>query len=322
MDYGVEMILLAISCICLVLAVILCHPAVKGYVLPLWKRITRWGLIVLAVLNLGWDIFIYKDIYEDLDPPKSTLAIQLDGLAKFPDLHNMTSQEMDYWQQEQIRRGRMDPRRTSFDQQQILYFNQTFANTFGIKEAKRLSYQQRREMMADYIDQLNSGSINIIFEESFNPHSYGSLGDEIDNNLKYETWSKYSDAPVALKLQILQDTARSLYVENSKSLERMKIYKISIYIAIFFILAALGIYTLLSKPLGGSISIRVLKVVILIMLLVNLYVCTHPTWEVRTVCTVLEIVFMVGMIAVKVKRASVKLEENQDNKASLQYSPS
>lgn len=179
------------------------HEALDGYKLPLYKKIIGISLIVISVLNLGWDCLLSVEKYGNAQQVDSFLIEKrLEGIKKFPNLADLDDFSYGQWrrQYEKYLTGR-----PTFEQENDLYITTVFIDVFGKditkEEARQLSHEQRCSMLRDTIQRYNSEYINTIFTECLSP--YDITGNFNPKKGLGNDWQQYSKASPKTKLSIL-----------------------------------------------------------------------------------------------------------------------
>ena len=135
------------------------------------KKILGWLLIVIAVLNLSWDIVIAIDTYNSSPiVDKELIKNRLSGYKFVPRLENLSPQKREEWERKQIIAGKIDSH-TSYRNVEILYDNQIFIDMFGIDLFEQYSYDQRKAIIEDSINRYNKDYIDKIFYECLSPYT-------------------------------------------------------------------------------------------------------------------------------------------------------
>ena len=293
------------------------HLHIEGYSKPLKKKIFGWLLIVIAVLNLSWDIVIAIDTYNSSPVvDRELIKNRLSGYWFVSHIMHLSTQQREEWEREQIIAGKLDSR-SSYNQKVVLYDNQVFIEMFGKELFHQYSYDQRKAIVEDSISRYNRDYINLIFYECLSPYTNdGKFNPKKGLGIR---WRQYANLSADEKLKILE----SYMTKSKSSFETLSpmdlaLYKIKRAVCIFFIILGWGIYILLSTPMYSPIWKRVTKTILYILMCIVLFACANLDAFVRLGYLGAEFLLMIFLLVLNLSQRG-KEQDNSNTGKSEPY---
>lgn len=290
------------------------HRHIEEYSLPMKKKILGWLLIVIAVLNLSWDIVIAIDTYNSSPiVDKELIKNRLSGYKFVPRLENLSPQKREEWERKQIIAGKIDSH-TSYRNVEILYDNQIFIDMFGIDLFEQYSYDQRKAIIEDSINRYNKDYIDKIFYECLSPYTNdGKFNPKKGLGVR---WEQYSILSTDEKLDLLKsyiDTSKSSF--DALSPEDLISHKIMRAFGVFFLIFGWGVYTLISTPMYSPIWKRVIKTILYILMSIVLYACANSIDELATLWYLgAEFLLMIVLLILNLNQVRIERDQNKKRK--------